>query len=64
MKPEYIQEATVKSSLSDLIYDDYIKYHVKHRVFSFREYQEMVLRDPDQVAELKKQMKRKVKKYV
>lgn len=43
-----------KPKLDDLIYEDYVKYHVDNRVFSYSEYRDMVLRDPDQVNDLVK----------
>ena len=59
MKLEYTQEAIANSKLEELIYNDYIKYYVDNRVFSYREYKEMVMRDPDQVDYLLQKRKRK-----
>ena len=53
-----------KSKLDDMIYKEYVKYHVDHRIFSYREYHDMVMRDPDHVKDLEKKIKRKAKTNV
>ena len=59
------QEVTAKSKkLDNAIYKEYIKYHVDNRVFSYNEYHDIVMRDPDHVKDLLKKIERKVKSNV
>lgn len=53
-----------EDKINQVIYDDWIKYHLVNRVFSFREYQEMVYRDPDQLSTVEKRAKQKRNSYV
>jgi hypothetical protein len=55
------QAEIVKSKLDKLIYEEFIKYHVDNRVFSYREYHDIVMRDADHVKDLMTEIKRKVK---
>ena len=56
------QATTAKSKLDNAIYKEYVKYHVDNRVFSYREYHDIVMRDPDHVKDLLEKIERKVKK--
>jgi len=49
-----IQAVTAKSKLDEVIYENFVKYHVENRVFSYREYRNMVLQDPDHVKDLER----------